>query len=59
MSQKYSLSNRDQELKELLEGYEEARQHEKSFYIDAEDCADLADWCAVGRKYDLAKEIAQ
>ena len=59
MSQKYSLSNRDRELMKLLEGYEEARQHGKSFYIDAEDCADLADWCAVGQKYDLAKEIAQ
>ena len=43
MSQKYSLSNRDRELMKLLEGYEEARQHGKSFYIDAEDCTDLAD----------------
>ncbi len=59
MSKKSFLSGRDKELHEIAIQYEAAQAENKSIYLDADDLADLADWYAVRRKYDLATEVAE
>lgn len=59
MGNKNLLSGRDKELQELAEQYEAAMSENKSFYLDADDLADLADWYGTRKKYDKAFEIAE
>ncbi len=53
------LSGRDKELQKLAEQYEAAMSENKSFYRDADDLADLADWYGIRRKFDKAFEITK
>jgi tetratricopeptide (TPR) repeat protein len=59
MSKKNLLSGRDKELHQIAEQYEAAKAENKAIYLDADDFADLADWYAVRRKYDIATEVAE
>lgn len=59
MSKKNFLSGRDRELVELSEQFEAAMAAGTSFYADADDLADLADWYATHHKYDEAKQAAR
>lgn len=57
MNKKNLLSGREKELLEMAEQYEQAKADNKHIYLDADDLADLADWYAMHRKYDIAKEV--
>ena len=57
MNKKNLLSGREKELLEMAEQYEQAKADNKQIYLDADDLADLADWYAMHRKYDIAKEV--
>lgn len=57
MNRKNLYSGRDKELFELSEQYEAAKTEGKSIYLDADDCADLADWYALRGKHEAAMEI--
>lgn len=59
MSKKNLLSSRDRELQELAENYEAACENNQSFYADADDFADLADWYAVHNKVQQANEVVE
>lgn len=59
MSKKNLLSGRDKELQELAEQYEAAKAENKTFYLDADDFADLADWYAIHGKYQIATEVVE
>ena len=58
MNKKNLLSGREKELLEMAEQYEQAKADKKQIYLDADDLADLADWYAMHRQYDAAKEVA-
>lgn len=59
MNRKNLYSGRDKELFEMSEQYEAAKAEGKSIYLDADDCADLADWYALRGNYQTAKEITE
>lgn len=59
MSQRNLLSGRDKELKELADAYETAQSEGRSFYADADDLADLADWYAMHRQKRRAFEVEE
>lgn len=59
MSNKNLLSGRDKEIQELAEQYEMAMSENKSFYQDADDLADLADWYSTKKLYAKALEIVE
>lgn len=57
MSKKNFLSGRDKELQLLAEQYEAAKAEGRQIYLDAYDLADLIDWYALRRNYDMAIEV--
>lgn len=57
MSNKNLLSGKDKALAELVEQYETARDQHASFYMDAEDLADIAEWYDRNSKFDDAAEV--
>ena len=57
MSKKNLPSGSDKELQELAEQYEAARTANQSFYADADDLADLADWYANHNKVQEGNEV--
>lgn len=59
MSNKNLLSSRDKALQACAEQYEAAMEENKTFYLDADDFADLADWYGTRRRFDKAIEIAE
>lgn len=59
MSKKNFLAGRDKELQELADQYEAAKTEQKTIYLDADDLADLADWYAIRRKYNMATEVTE
>ncbi len=59
MNKKNLLSGREKELFEMAERYEKSKAENRTIYMDADDWADLADWYAVRRKYDIAKEVTE
>lgn len=59
MNRKNLYSGRDKELFELSEQYESAKAEGRSIYMDADDCADLADWYALRGKLEAAMEIIE
>ena len=56
MTNKNLLSDRDKELQTLAEQFESAIAENKSFYLDADDFADLTDWYGTRTRYDNAFE---
>ncbi len=59
MSNKNWLSGREKELHELAAQYETAMAEKLSFYLDAEDIADLADWYGNRKKIEKAYEVSE
>ena len=59
MSNKNLLSSRDKALQACAEQYEAAMEENKTFYLHADDFADLADWYGTRRRFDKAIEIAE
>lgn len=57
MSQRNLLSGRDRQLKELADAYEASLHEGHSFYADADDLADLADWYAMHQQGARAFEV--
>ena len=58
MSERNLLSGREKELKELADAYDASIRNGASFYADADDLADLADWFAMRRQYQKAMDVA-
>lgn len=59
MNKKNLLSGRNKELQEYADLYDAAISENKTFYLDADDFADLADWYGTRKNYDKAIEIAE
>lgn len=59
MSKKNHLSGRDKELDELTRQYESAQAENKPIYMDADDIADMAEWCMGRGKVMLAEEMVE
>ena len=59
MSKKNFYSGRDRELHELSEKFDAVMQKGESFYADADDFADLADWYAMRRRYAKAQDVVE
>lgn len=58
MAKKNFFVERDEEMKKLAQRYETAQSENRPLYLDADECADLADWYAVNRDYNMAKDVA-
>lgn len=59
MNRKNLLSGRDKQMQDMADTYENALTEGTSFYLDADDWADLADWYAVRGKMKQALAIAK
>lgn len=59
MNKKNFFSGKYKELYEMSLNYEKALEFKESFYLDADDWADLADWYADRKKGELAYKAAE